>query len=73
MQPCGLAVPVPALCDTVRLESGCAVRAIKLNGFRRLWTSLPTPFISAQRLSERTVYAVELFEMNEGTHTNGIV
>jgi hypothetical protein len=25
--------------------------------FRRSWTSLPTPFISAQRLSERTVLA----------------
>jgi hypothetical protein len=25
--------------------------------YRRSWTSLPTPFISAQRLSERNVYA----------------
>jgi hypothetical protein len=24
--------------------------------YRRLWTSLPTPFVSAQQLSERTVY-----------------
>jgi hypothetical protein len=26
--------------------------------YRRSWTSLPTPFISAQRLSERTVLGV---------------
>jgi hypothetical protein len=24
--------------------------------YGRLWTSLPTPFISAQRLSEHTIY-----------------
>jgi hypothetical protein len=34
-----------------------AFARIETGLYSRSWTSLPTPFISAQRLSERTVYA----------------
>jgi hypothetical protein len=42
--------------STVRKESRCALRLRYVDVqclYRRSWTSFPTPFISAQRLSER--------------------
>jgi hypothetical protein len=48
--------PVSASCYTVLSESRCAIRLRYVNlvvSIESSWTSLPTPFISAQRLSER--------------------
>jgi hypothetical protein len=46
---------------TMLSESRCALRLRYGMGsglYRRSWTSRPTPFISAQRLSESTVQSV---------------
>jgi hypothetical protein len=39
------------------LQKVFANKIKRVQAYRRSWTSLPTPFISAQRLSERTVSA----------------